>query len=127
MQKNQEKHIPGEMKRLGAHLSRLRKEKGFSIREASRETMITASFISRLEAGDSFATISLNTLTTLAKAYGVPLLSILKEAGYVEADEYKLPDLPQYLRLKYNLSHQAVRDMEMAKEIVDRKYGKAAS
>ncbi len=127
MKKNQQKSIPAEMKQLAACLTRLRKERGFSIREAARQAGCAASYISKLEGGNTFAAIGLDTLTGLAKAYTTPLLLILKEAGYVEGDEHKLPDLPQYLRLKYRLSHQAIRDMEMAKEIVDRKYGNGSA
>mgnify|MGYP001587416070 CR=1 FL=1 len=110
------------MKQLAICLKRLRNEHGFSIREAARQANCAASYISKLEGGDTFATIGLDTLGGFAKTYATPLLLILKEAEYIKENEYKLPDLPQYLRLKYHLSHQAVKDMEMAKEIVDRKY-----
>lgn len=123
MRENQQKVIPAQMKQLALCLTRLRKEHGFSIREAARQTRCAPSYLSKLEGGNTFASIGIDTLLNLTKTYSTPLLLILKEAGYVEESEYKLPDLPQYLRLKYRLSHQAVRDMEMAKEIVDRKYG----
>ena len=66
--------------------------------------------------------MSVRTLVHLAKTYNTPLAVILERAHIIEANEYKLPLLPQYLRLKYQMSNQAIKDMEMAKEIVDKKY-----
>lgn len=123
MIKNQQKLIPAQMKQLALCLTRLRKEHGFSIREAARAAGCAPSYLSKLEGANTFASIGIDTLNGLAKAYATPFLFIVTEAGYVEENEYKLPDLPQYLRLKYRLSHRAVQDMEMAKDIVDRKYG----
>lgn len=115
------KNVPKEMKLLAGYLARLRKESGFSLREAARQASITPSYLSKIEAGDTFSTISMRTILNLAKTYNTPCTVILEEAKFVEK-EYKLPLLPQYLRLKYQMSNQAIRDMEMAKAIVDRKY-----
>jgi len=52
---------------------------------------------------------------------------MLKEAGFIDSYEDGLPELAQYLRAKYQLSPQAIRDMEMAKEIVNKKYEQAQS
>lgn len=112
------------MKRLGQCLTRLRSEGGYSLREAATKAGLSPSYLSKIESGDAFATISIETLTNVAKAYEIPLLSILTDAGFVDEGEHKLPELPQYLRLKFSFSHQAIRDMEMAREIVERKYGK---
>jgi len=46
----------------------------------------------------------------------------LKEAGFIDSREDDLPELAQYLRAKYRLSPSAIRDIEMSKEIVDKKY-----
>ncbi|MEK7172758.1 MAG: hypothetical protein AAB740_02140, partial [Patescibacteria group bacterium] len=80
------------------------------------------SHLAKIEAGDTFKTISIETLVKFSKFYGIPVSSILKEAGFIDSYESDLPGLAQYLRLKYQLSPQAIRDMEMAKEIVDKKY-----
>jgi len=118
---NQAQIIPMEMKELALTLRNLRKESGFSLREAARNANISPSYLSKIEAGDTFTTIGIKTLLSLAKAYNTSLVVILQESGLLENAD-KLPELPQYLRLKYSLSHQAIRDMEMAKEIVDKKY-----
>jgi transcriptional regulator with XRE-family HTH domain len=110
------------MVKLGETLITLRKERGFSVREAAKMCGITASYLSKVERGVFFNSISIHTLTSLAKAYDLPLTHILQSAGFIEK-EAALPDLPQYLRLRYRLSPQGIKDMEMAKEIVERKYG----
>jgi len=116
------KIVPYEMKKLGEYLKTLREEAGFSIREAARKSELAPSYLSKIEAGDTFSTITVQTLIKLSKTYDIPPIAILKEAGLIGSDEYDLPDFPQYLRAKYHLSPQAIRDMEMAKEIVEKKY-----
>jgi len=69
-------------------------------------------------------TIGIETLIKLSKFYGIPISAMLKEAGFIDSYESDLPGLAQYLRAKYQLSPQAIRDMAMAKEIVDKKYPK---
>ena len=112
-----------EMKKLGTYFKTLREEAGFSIREAAQKSEVAPSYLSKIETG-IFSTISIQTLIKLSKTYNIPPISVLKEAGLIGSDEYDLPDFPQYLRAKYHLSPQAIRDMEMATEIVDRKYKK---
>lgn len=118
------KSASGEMQLLAAYLLKLRKETGFSLREAARQADITPSYLSKIEGGITFYTVSIRTIVNLAKTYNIPLAVILEKAKLIPDSEYKLPLLPQYLRLKYQMSNQAIRDMEMAKEIVDKKYGK---
>ncbi len=116
------KTIPYEMKKLGTFFKQLRKETGLSIRGAAEKSGVAPSFLSKIETGDTFSDISLQTLLKFSSAYNIPPISILKEAGFIDSDEYDLPDFSQYLRAKYHLSAQAIRDMEMAKEIVEKKY-----
>ena len=116
------KVVSYEMKTLGKYLKTLREEAGFSIREAAQKSEIAPSYLSKIEAGDTFSTITVQTLIKFSKTYDVPPIAILKEAGLIDSDEYDLPDFPQYLRAKYHLSPQAIRDLEFAKEIVEKKY-----
>ena len=118
------KIIPYEIKKLGIYLKQLRKESELSIREVAKKSELAPSYLFKIEKGDTFSTLSIHTLLKLSKFYNIPIGALLKEAGLVDIDEYELPDLPQYLRAKYHLSPQAIRDMEMAKEIVDKKYKK---
>ena len=111
-----------EMKKLGTYLARLREEADLSIRDAAKECGISPSYLSKIETGNSFSTLSIHTFLKLSKFYNIPIGALLKEAGLVDSNEYELLDFPQYLQIKYHLSPQAIRDMIMAKEIVDKKY-----
>lgn len=117
------KIISYEISKLGRYLKQLREEQGLSIRHVARQCKIAPSYLAKIEAGDTFKTIGIATLIKLSKFYGIPVSAILKEAGFIESREDDLPELGQYLRAKYQLSPQAIRDMEMAKEIVIKKYG----
>lgn len=118
------KYTSYEITRLGKYLGQLRKEQGLSIRHVASECDIAPSYLSKIESGKAFKTIGLGTLVKLSKFYDIPVSAMLKEAGFIEAHEHEdyLPELAQYLRNKYQLSPQAIRDMEMAKAIVDKKY-----
>lgn len=116
--------ISYEITKLGKYLRELRKEQGLSIRSVAKSCSVAPSYLSKIEAGDTFKTIGIETLIKFSKFYGIPVSSMLKEAGFIDSYESDLPELAQYLRAKYQLSPQAIRDMEMAKEIVDRKYQK---
>ncbi len=107
---------------LGKYLKGLRKEQELSIRTVAHQCSIAPSYLAKIETGNTFKTIGIETLVKLSKFYGIPVSSMLKEAGFIDSYESDLPELAQYLRLKYQLSPQAIRDMTMAKEIVDKKY-----
>lgn len=119
--------IPLEMKELGKYLRRLRGELGLSIRNVARRTKLSPSYISKLEAGDTFQTINVNVLIRFSEIYGISITALLTESGFLHSDEDALPPLAGYLRKKYRLSPQAIRDMEMAKDIVDKKYSSVES
>ena len=116
------KNISYEITKLGKYLKQLRQEQELSIRSVAKSCSIAPSHLAKIEAGDTFKTIGIATLVKFSKFYGIPVSSMLKEAGFIESHESDLPELAQYLRAKYQLSPQAIRDMEMAKEIVDKKY-----
>lgn len=116
------KYISYEITKLGKYLRELRKEQGLSIRRVAKSCGLAPSHLGKIEVGDTFKTIGIETLVKLSKFYGIPVSAMLKEAGLIDSHESDLPELAQYLRAKYQLSPQAIRDMAMAKEIVDKKY-----
>jgi transcriptional regulator with XRE-family HTH domain len=116
------KIISCEITKLGKYLKELRKEQGLSIRSVAKSCNIAPSHLAKIEAGGTFKTIGIATLVKFSKFYGIPVSSFLKEAGFIDSHESDLPELSSYLRAKYQLSPQAIRDMTMAKEIVDKKY-----
>ena len=118
------KIVSYEITKLGKYLKQLREELGLSIRKVAANCKLSPSYLSKIEAGDTFKSMGIDTLVGLSKFYNIPAAHLLKEAGFIEDESDELPELSQYLRKKYQLSPQAIRDMEMAKEIVDKKYPK---
>ena len=116
------KIISYEITKLGKYLKQLREELGLSIRKVAAACKLSPSYLSKIEAGDAFKTIGIDTLVRLSKFYNIPVAHLLKEADFIEDETNELPEFSQYLRRKYHLSPQAIRDMEMVKEIVDKKY-----
>lgn len=109
------------MEKLASILGRLRKENGFSLREAASAAKLTPSYLLKLERG-VFSTITVQAIARLASAYRAPISLLLEEAEFVEESK-KLPEFAQYLRLKYRLTNQAIKDMEIVRELVVKKYG----
>jgi DNA-binding transcriptional MerR regulator/quercetin dioxygenase-like cupin family protein len=63
----------------GRHLRRLRADRGFSLREASRQTGLSVSFLSAIERGVSGASVA--TLQRLTAAYGTTLHALMGSDG----------------------------------------------
>ena len=111
------------IQKLGAYLRKLRRELGLSLRDVASQTNLSPGYISKIENGIIKKTIGIEALVTLSSAYEIPLEVILKESHFVENTEHEdLPSLSIYLKIKYKFSPQAIRDLEIAKEIVERKY-----
>ena len=89
---------------LAERLRALRKARGWTQHDLSRASGLTRSHISRLERGD-IQLPSSDCLRQLALALGTSLDDLLEAAGYRDAatDAADLPDLPSYLRRKYDL------------------------
>jgi transcriptional regulator with XRE-family HTH domain len=114
---------PREMLALGQYLKRVRTDLAISMHEVARRTTLTPSYISKIESGNTFQTISAHGLVEFSKAYNIPVSVILEQAGLIPQSEDELPGLASYLRLKYKAPHQAVYDMEVAWEVTKKKYG----
>ena len=111
------------MRNLGEYLRRVRTDLGLSMHEVARRTNLTPSYISKMEAGHTFQTISAHGLIEFSKCYSIPTSLILERSGLTPESEDDLPGLSFYLRLKYKAPHQAVQEMEIAWGIIKQKYG----
>ena len=107
---------------LGNYLKRLREDLGLSLREAAREASISPAHLCKIEQGTVFKSIGIEVLVRLAERYKIPISGVLEEAGIIKGSGSDLPEFAHYLRYKYNLSPQAIRDLETAKEVVTKKY-----
>ena len=111
-----------EMARLGEYLRKLREDLDMSIRRAAELAHISPAHLCKIEQGTIFKSVGVDVLLRLAQTYNIPLSAILEEAGLLKQNTSKLPEFPQYLREKYNLSPQAIRDLETTREVVFKKY-----
>lgn len=109
------------MQLLGQHLRSLRNDMGMSIHEVARRTALSPSFISKIET-NAFQSITVQALLALTATYKVPFQVVLENSGLLEASPDGLPDLALFLKAKYHAPHQATQDMDLAWEIVKKKY-----
>ncbi len=115
------KKTPNQMANLGIFLKNLRQELGLSMHEAARRSGLSPSYISKIESGNVFKSITVWAIVKFSKIYGIPVNNLLEKAGFLEKQD-ELPGLSIYLRLKYDVPFQAVKDMEIAWEIIKKKY-----
>lgn len=109
------------MQLLGQHLRSLRNDMGMSIHEVAKNTGLSPSFVSKIET-NKFQSVTVHALLSISEAYHVPLQVLLERAGFVETNADGLPDLSFYLKAKYHAPHEATQDMDLAWEIVKKKY-----
>src|SRR5947209_5010577 len=97
-----------EASQLGAHLKKLRADRGLSLADVADQLDFDASYLFRLESGASRKPHP-DYLHRLAHFYGVLVEDLYALAGYTPAAE--LPELPTYLRTKYGLTDEAIREL----------------
>ena len=97
------------MKRLGNTLRTLRKQSGYTIDELAKTVGISAKTLARIEKAESSVTV--DKLFALAKTLGAaPDELIRRAASACPEGEKEWPD-------------EAVRDLELARELIKNKYG----
>lgn len=111
------------MRSLGRYLKNLREELELSIHNVAREANLTPGYISKIETGNTYKSINVDSLIAFSKAYKIPITALLEEAGFLDKED-DLPQLSTYLKMKYDLPPQAIRDIEIFKEFVENKYKK---
>lgn len=114
--------ISYEIQKLGEAFRELRLENNLSLRQVAQETGITPSYLAKVEAGNTFKTIGLETLVRLCKFFRVPSNVILEKANYIQIADDGLPELEDYLQLKYRLPKAAVQEIQLVLSIIKRKY-----
>lgn len=81
------KIISYEIKKLGEYLKQLREEQDLSIRRVAKHCDIAPSYLAKIEAGDTYKTIGVETLVKVSKFYGIPASAMLKEAGFINSHD----------------------------------------
>lgn len=97
-------------RQLASFIKLIRTKNNLSQGDLARKTGLARSYISRLEDGE-YKSPSLMTLVRLAKGLGIPSETIFNVAG-VKVQDSKLPSFDVYLRTKYNLTEEAIDEVE---------------
>lgn len=94
---------------IGHRLKAAREAKGYSLRQLAESTGIDFGYIGRLERGH-IAEPGPGRLQRLAEALDIDLEDLYGLAGYITPSS--LPNLPAYLRTKYDLPAAAAERVE---------------
>lgn len=117
------KMAPVSFSELGALIRRERERKGLSIRALGKATHIDAPSIMRIERGERAT--SAERLARIADVLEIDEQDLFALAGIRVARG--LPELSPYLRTKYDMSVEAVHEMEAYFKAVEKKYGDVSS
>lgn len=110
-----------DIHQLGQTVRARRIEVGMSATELARRTGVTASTITRLEAGESAAPRA-ETIRNVALALGLPITDLLANADYLDPGD--LPSITPYLRTRYGyLSDSAQAEIARSFRDITARYG----
>jgi transcriptional regulator with XRE-family HTH domain len=90
---------------LGVHLSAVRKDRGFSLRQVEELTKraVSNAYLSQVESG-KIQQPSPNILHALASAYGISYEQLMEMAGYIAAGRKRGPNAKPSMLNDLNLS-----------------------
>ena len=94
---------------LGEYVRARRTENGWTLAEAARRSGVDIAYWSRLELGE-YRTPNPRFLSAIARALDVQPEDLYGLAGYDIPE--RLPEFAPYLRSKYDLPPEAIRDLE---------------
>lgn len=95
---------------LGTYIRRFREDKEWGVREVARRAGLDPAVIVHLESGKARHP-RIDTLTSLARAFEVPLAEMLVHAG--QAEPCGMPCIGTHLRLCYgHLPETVIREIE---------------
>ena len=110
------------MQELTKYLQSLRPAGKPSLRDIAERSGLSHAFLSKLEAGQ-YQTVGMETLRAVAEGYGVPIEKLLEVAGFTQ--EPTLPELGVYLRSKYGLDEEAIKEAKEFISQVRKRHGKS--
>ncbi|GCB57224.1 helix-turn-helix transcriptional regulator [Rhodococcus erythropolis] len=111
---------PEQLYQLTKTLREKRESLGWSANEVGRRLGISAATYWRIETGQ-ITSPKPETLQAIGDVLGIPVGDLFASAGWMP--EQELPSLRPYLRTKYHLSPEAMREIEAHFDEVGRKHG----
>jgi transcriptional regulator with XRE-family HTH domain len=109
-----------EVAGLGEYIQARRQARELSLEDAAQASGLDRSYWSRLERG-MYETPSPRHLQKVARALDVPIEDLYGLAGYGVPE--RLPSFTPYLRAKYDLPPEAIRDLEKYFELLRNHFG----
>jgi transcriptional regulator with XRE-family HTH domain len=106
--------------KVGKYVSYQRKKRDWSLQELADKSSLTASFLHRLEKGE-YQSIKFDVFEKIACAFKIPLADFLAKCQ-ITAQFSELPPLDYFLKEKYQLPQQAIEDMKLFLELLQKKY-----
>ncbi|WP_305779070.1 helix-turn-helix domain-containing protein [Nocardia nova] len=108
---NEDLHVnqTSDIARLGRLLQLRREALGLSVREAARRADVDKGTVSRIEQGQ-IPNPRPENIKVIANVLRVPVSDLFAVAGWMPKGE--LPTLRPYLRTKYNLTAEEMKDIE---------------
>ncbi len=105
--------------KLGVYLQQLRSERKLTMRALAARARVDFSYIGRLERGQ-IASPDARYLWRIARALGAEVADLYLEAEF--GDAHGLPGLRPYLRAKYHLPDEAIRQLEEHFALINERY-----
>ena len=105
--------------KLGSYVQQLRLQRALSLRGLAARAKVDFSWLSRLERG-RIASPDARYLWRIARALEVEVADLYLEAGY--GDAHGLPGFAPYLRAKYHLPDEAIRQLQEHFALINEKY-----
>jgi transcriptional regulator with XRE-family HTH domain len=105
--------------RLGSYVTKLRTERGLSIRALAGQAGVDWSWLAKLEHG-RYVSPDARSLWRVARALDVETADLYLEAGF--GDARGLPGFRPYLRAKYHLPQEAIAQLEDYFVLINEKY-----
>jgi transcriptional regulator with XRE-family HTH domain len=116
--------VSEQAERLGAYVQRLRLERKLPMRVLAARADVDFSYVSRIERG-LVASPTARQLYKIARALDIEVADLYSEAGFV--DPHGLPGFVPYLRTKYRLPDEAIRQLEAHFDLINEKYHQGGS
>jgi transcriptional regulator with XRE-family HTH domain len=105
--------------KLGVYLQQLRSERKLTMRALAARARVDFSYIGRLERGQ-IGSPDARYLWRIARALSIEVADLYLEAGF--GDAHGLPGLRPYLRAKYHLPDEAIRQLEEHFALINERY-----
>lgn len=106
--------------KIGKYLKYQREKRSLSLQEISHLVDLTPSFLNRLENG-VYQTIKFDVIEKIANGLNMSITDLLKKCE-LTSTKADLPTLRFYLKEKYQLTTEAIDDVELFIEFVKKKY-----